>query len=35
VSGANADYPSLAEAEADGLFHPNCGCELIYFEEKK
>lgn len=24
VTGKNNDYPSLDEAEADGLFHPNC-----------
>lgn len=24
VSGNDKDYPALAEAEADGLFHPNC-----------
>lgn len=24
VSGNDPDYPALSEAEADGLFHPNC-----------
>jgi hypothetical protein len=24
ASGDSAEYPSLADAEADGLFHPNC-----------
>ncbi len=24
VNGENNDYPSLGDAEADGLFHPNC-----------
>lgn len=24
VSGANKDFPSLKDAEADGVFHPNC-----------
>ena len=24
LTGATKDYPTMAEAEADGLFHPNC-----------
>lgn len=33
LSGTDPNYPSLAEAEADGLFHPNCRHRLgIYIE---
>lgn len=33
LSGNDPNYPSLAEAEADGLFHPNCRHRLgIYIE---
>lgn len=33
LSGSDPNYPSLAEGEADGLFHPNCRHRLgIYIE---
>ena len=33
ISGANKDYPSRGDAEAAGVFHPNCVCELVYIDE--
>lgn len=29
LSGENPNYPSVSEAEADGLFHPNCLHDLL------
>lgn len=29
ISGRNPNYPSVADAEADGLFHPNCKHRLL------
>lgn len=29
ISGESSEYPSVAEAEADGLFHPNCVHVLV------
>ena len=33
VSGSNPDYPSLADAEAAGVFHPNCVCQIAYIDK--
>lgn len=34
ISGQNTKYPSLAEAEAAGLFHPNCKHTLLAYDEE-
>ena len=34
ISGNNAKYPSLSEAEASGLFHPNCKHTLLAYDEE-
>lgn len=33
VSGASKKFPSKADAEGAGVFHPNCVCELAYADE--
>ena len=33
VSGASKKFPSKADAESAGVFHPNCVCELQYADE--
>ena len=33
VSGTNSNYPSLADAEAAGVFHANCVCQLAYIDK--
>ena len=33
VSGSNPDYPSLEDAYAGGVFHPNCLHYLIYLDK--
>lgn len=33
ISGDHEDYPSLSEAEGDGLFHPGCGHTLNAYVE--
>jgi hypothetical protein len=34
ISGGHPDYPSVAEAEMAGLFHPNCRHRLLPYHEK-
>lgn len=34
VSGDHPDYPSLAEAESDGVFHPRCLHDLSTYHEE-
>lgn len=31
ISGDSEEYPSLDEAESDGVFHPNCMCSLAAY----
>lgn len=33
LSGANHRYPSYSDAQAAGVFHPNCDCLLEYVDE--
>ena len=33
ISGESSEYPSVGEAEADGLFHPGCGHTLNAYVE--
>jgi hypothetical protein len=33
LTGKTPDYPTLADAEAAGVFHPNCVCEPQYADE--
>jgi len=32
LSGANSKFPSMADAEAGGVFHPNCVCTPEYVD---